>query len=205
MWTPHHLSSLLYPSKQLRSELKQVDSRPLGGNATERPRLSGIGSVPPFWIVRLPAFQHCDHDGEQTVGNAAKRSSMFVAGRAETSIVEAAEKIMLNAASRSVMHSIAEALAAATTHDNLLALAALPGHQRDPAVGAPGIVVPLAPSSGLWPPGKGTLTPFRDRHRERPNVPVARSPQEVHPRLGLSVNLKSASLVRVNVIHPEIR
>ena len=111
--------------------------------------------MPPFWIVRLPAFQHCDQDGEQAVGNAAKRSSMFVPGRAETSIVEAAEKIMLNAASRSVMHSIAEALAAATTHDNLLALAALPGHQRDPAVGAQGIVVPLAPSSGLSPPARG--------------------------------------------------
>lgn len=68
---------------------------------------------------------------------------MFVPGRAETSIVEPAERIMLNAASRPVIHSIAEALAAATPHDNLLALAALPGHRRDPAVSAQGIVVPL--------------------------------------------------------------
>ena len=78
--------------------------------------------MPPFWIVRLPAFQHCDQDGEQAVGNAAKRSSMFVPGRAETSIVEPAERIMLNAASRPVIHRIAEALAAATPHDNMLTL-----------------------------------------------------------------------------------
>jgi hypothetical protein len=38
-WTPHRLSKPLYPSKQLRSELKQVDGRSRGRGAKRQ--LSG--------------------------------------------------------------------------------------------------------------------------------------------------------------------
>ena len=80
---------------------------------------------------------------EQAVSNSAERPSMFVPSLAKASIVKLAERIVLNATARPMIHCIAKPLAAATPHDDLLALAALPGHRRDPAVSAQSIVIPL--------------------------------------------------------------
>ena len=92
---PTVCQALAYPSKQLRSELKQVDSRPPGGSFMESSRSGcvGRGSLAALSIIRLPALQHCDQDGRQAV-NLAKAS-----------IVKLAERIVLNAAARPMIYA----------------------------------------------------------------------------------------------------
>ena len=68
---------------------------------------------------------------------------MFVANPAQLGIVTLAVRIVQDATAGQVVHGIAKPLTAATPHDYLLALAALPGHRRSPAVSAQGVLVAL--------------------------------------------------------------
>ena len=104
---------------------------------------SGSGSLAALSIIRLPTLQHCDQDGRKAVSNSAERPSVFVSKLAKASIVKLAERIVLNATARPMIHCISKPLAAAAPHDDLPALAALLGHRRDPAMRSESIVIPL--------------------------------------------------------------
>ena len=65
------------------------------------------------------------------------------ASMAKASIVKLAERIVLNATARPMIHCISKPLAAVAPHDDLPALAALLGHRRDPAMRSESIVIPL--------------------------------------------------------------
>ena len=103
----------------------------------------GSGSLAALSIIRLPALQHCDQDGRKAVSNSAERPSVFVPNLAKASIVKLAERIVLNATARPMIHCISKPLAAAAPHDDLPAPAALLGHRRDPAMRSESIVIPL--------------------------------------------------------------
>ena len=92
---------------------------------------------------------------------------MFVPNLAKAGIVKLAERIVLNATARPMIHCFSKPLAAAVPHDDLPALAALLGHRRDPAMRSESIVIPLGERiRGLREETRGDEVP-ESRQREK--------------------------------------
>jgi hypothetical protein len=85
-------------------------------------------------VIGLPSLEHRDEHGEQTVGNAPKRSAVTVAGGSEPGVLLLAARVMLHAGPGPMIQSISQSRIAAIAHADLLTLAALSGDGSDAAV-----------------------------------------------------------------------
>ena len=87
LWTIYGLPTVCQvlrtlQTKQLRSELKQVDSRSLGGVSwivSWRCVVVRTAVLPPTRLIRLAALEHGNQDSEEAVGNTAESASVLVA------------------------------------------------------------------------------------------------------------------------------